>query len=254
MSFTPEQLAQIAALIAASRRSPSPHTRRTDIPLDAPHVSASLAQSQTAVTQLPYRPSVPAVLNLAPSLATTVLPQTLWFHKIVETHERQAATERDLVKRLCHLLRPSEESVWPPLLRLIVVAPGQITSSPQLRLRLAAAGHRFTTEHPALHAALVAHDRPLSAQELGATTPVAVECCLLAALGVARSLGPWAIIGRVDLYRQARHNGVRYERTELTAMLEQLAEEWLLQDDRRKDTSEKHKEDKPDKRPREERK
>ena len=245
-TFSPEQIAQITALIVAATtpqallREPSPqqppyqqqllpHQPQQQPPLQQPpHTQSQQRQ--------PPQPSLGQTYDersLAPSVAqtaVTMMPTNARALEILAHAEARAATERELVKRLCLLLRPTEENVWPLLLRLVVVFPHEISSSPNLRARLIAASRRLSNEHPALYALLVATapNLPITPQDLGAGNPVAADACILGAVLFARAFGPWAIMGRVDQRRVAHHNDTRFERVDVTTALEALAEDWLL--------------------------
>lgn len=228
MAFTPQQLAQISALIAASMRAPSPPAQE-QAPAPSTHQLPFQAQMQGRESLLGSRPpsthqvgSASLALSQAPMLGVGLIGR-------INDAALRAKDERELVKRLCTLLRPTHENVWPPLLRVALLSPAELTSSPNLRARLMAVARRLEQEYPALITLLKeAGDRPLNTTDLGATTMASVDCFLLAATELAKEVGPWTIMARVDLLRTQRHIPERYERAELTTVLENLCEEWLL--------------------------
>lgn len=149
--------------------------------------------------------------------------------KILEDTEHRATSERDLVKRLCVLLRPTIVDMFPPLLRLTLVNPGEVVSSPQLRLRVISAVKRFQDEHAPLHTFLQGVAGPVTGTTMG-VSGLAEDMALLAAEMLAKNVGRWALLGRADIYRAKKLIATRINSSDLSTMLSQLGEDWLLGD------------------------
>ena len=151
--------------------------------------------------------------------------------KVLEEAEREAGSERDLIKRLCLLLKPTDKDFFPALLRLTLANPGEVTSSQTLRGRLITAAKRLHEEHGTLFKLLQHSKDYITPDSLGIQNqPLMVDFVKMAATLAARLVGRWAILGRVDMYRNKTFNKERFNGVELVVILKQLSEDWLVGD------------------------
>ena len=171
----------------------------------------------------------PMVISRQPSVAIVALPTFILPSKVLEDMEREIPNERELIKRLCALLKPTEKDLFPALLRLTLINPGEVTSSTNLRGKLVTAVKRLQTEFGVLFSFLRQSRNQITPESIGAQN-LFLDFTLMAAMLAARLVGRWAILGRVDMYRNRVLNKDRFNGIDLLEILKQLGEDWLLGD------------------------
>ena len=119
----------------------------------------------------------------------------------------------------------------PALLRWAIIHPEQITSAPNLRGKLIDAAKHFEETHPLITRIVNQglNTRCIVTEDLCSnSTPVSQETTMLAATLLAKSIGRWALLGRVDLWRTKRRISDRMNGADLAILLAELGETWLL--------------------------
>lgn len=233
--MNPELTQALALLMQVLQTQTAPIT-----PLLTPALDVRMPPDpRPVVPALPHRNVSPtrSMRSAAPSLAPTT---TMSVASVVPTtHAAQLAdanakalSERDLVRRLCHLLQPTPSDLFPSLLRACLLVPEEVTSSPNLRGKLLESAKQFAEENPLLLQVLLAGTNTAITVEtlLADASPLAQEVALLAASLLARTIGRWAILGRVDMWRTKRRMTERMNSAELVLLLAELGETWLLGD------------------------